>query len=97
MNKQQLRALKAIIEYLEEEEEEHFEETPVEERGEHIYNDIMVLREYYELEKKICTCGHTHRQHSDDGVCLHVDSVALKHGGRGGISFCECETFVAEI
>ncbi len=46
MNTQQLKSLKALLEYLQPDEQAHFEETPVEERGSHIYNDVVVLQKF---------------------------------------------------
>lgn len=52
MNETQLKSLKALLEYLQDDEKSHFEETPIEERGNHIYNDIVVLQKFVEETEK---------------------------------------------
>ncbi len=44
-----------------------------------------------ESQVKICACGHALLQHSEDGVCLHVENVMSR--GKPFIKFCDCQIF----
>jgi len=46
MNAEQLRSLARLLDYVAEDEQKHFESTPVEERENHIYRDIQILQDY---------------------------------------------------
>lgn len=46
MNAEQLRALSRLLDYVAEDEQKHFESTPVEEHDNHIYLDILILQDY---------------------------------------------------
>jgi hypothetical protein len=46
MNAEQLRSFTRLLDYIAEDEQKHFEGTPVEERDNHIYLDILILQDY---------------------------------------------------
>jgi hypothetical protein len=46
MNAEQLRSLARLLDYIAEDEQKHFESTPVEERDSHIHLDILILQDY---------------------------------------------------
>ena len=46
MNAEQLRSLARLLDSVAEDEQKHFEGTPVEERDNHIYLDILILQDY---------------------------------------------------
>ena len=46
MNAEQLRSLARLLDYVAGDEQKHFEGTPVEERDNHIYLDILILQDY---------------------------------------------------
>ena len=46
MDDQELGCLRNILEYMEEQEQNHFEECSEEERKNHIYNDVVVVRKW---------------------------------------------------
>ena len=46
MNAEQLRSLTRLLDYVTGDEQKHFECTPVEERENHIYLDILILQDF---------------------------------------------------
>lgn len=44
--REQLRSLARLLDYVAEDEQKHFESTPVEERDSHIHLDILILQDY---------------------------------------------------
>lgn len=46
MNAEQLRSLAHLLDYVAADEQKHFESTPVEDRDNHIYLDILILQDY---------------------------------------------------
>jgi hypothetical protein len=51
MNAEQLRSLARLLEYVAEDEQKHFEDTPAEERDNHIYLDIRILQDYLDHQQ----------------------------------------------
>ncbi|CAG1010921.1 hypothetical protein ANAEL_04048 [Anaerolineales bacterium] len=51
MNAEQLRSFARVLEYLAQEERDHFECSSPEERTNHIYLDILTLQDYLEQQK----------------------------------------------
>ena len=51
MNAEQLRSLARVLDYLAQDEQEHFECTSSEERTNHIYLDVLILQDYLEHQK----------------------------------------------
>ena len=46
MNAEQLRSLTRLLDYVAEDEQKYFESTPIEERDNHIFLDILILQDY---------------------------------------------------
>ncbi len=51
MNAEQLRSLSRVLDYLAQEEGDHFESASPEERTNHIYLDVLILQDYLEQQK----------------------------------------------
>lgn len=48
MTKRELKAIRAVVDYLYADEEGHFLESVGDERATHIFNDVRILQEYCE-------------------------------------------------
>ena len=51
MNAEQLHSLARVLDYLSEEEQDHFECASPEERTNHIYLDVLILQDFLEHQK----------------------------------------------
>ena len=51
MNAEQIRSLTRVLDYLAQDEGSHFECASPEERTNHIYLDVLILRDYLEQQK----------------------------------------------
>jgi hypothetical protein len=51
MNAEELRSLTRVLDYLAQDEGDHFECASPEERANHIYLDVLILQDYLEKQK----------------------------------------------
>ncbi len=92
MDKTALELITKILDYMEPDEERHYEECEIEDRASHIYNDIAAMRSLLEAEHGYFTITRVHRDDLRElgyDTSRVDDATMTRLAGKLADAYCE--------